>query len=349
MATPLLQLDRSGLYCAAGDFHIDPWQPVKRALITHAHSDHFARGCGSYLVSAEAATVFRIRLGADALIETLPYGQPISINGVTVSFHPSGHVLGSAQIRVEHRGEVWVAAGDYKRDPDPTCAPFEPIRCHTFITEATFALPIFRWADPQQVIGTINDWWRRNAEAGKTSLLFSYALGKAQRLIASVDSRIGAIFTHGAVERLNDAYRQSGVKLPETHYLARSEKPDLRRALVIAPVSARGTAWNRRFNQVSTGYASGWMRIRGTRRRRAVDRGFVLSDHADWDDLLLTIKETGAERIYVTHGYVPVLTRWLNEHGYNAYGLQTHYESGEGEAAEVEATELVTEEAESNS
>jgi putative mRNA 3-end processing factor len=314
-----------GFYCAAGDFYIDPWQPVDRAVITHAHGDHYAGDCGAYLVSQAGRHVFRMRLGADAPLQFAEYGEVTTINGVSVSLHPAGHILGSAQVRAEYKGEVWVASGDYKREPDPTCTPFQPVKCHTFITEATFGLPIYRWPPQSEVFAQINDWWRGNQSQGKTSVIFGYSLGKAQRILAGVDASIGRIFTHGAVERLADAYRRSGIDLPPTTYATDTDKDDWSQALIVAPPSARGSTWLRRFGNVSTGFASGWMRIRGTRRRRAVDRGFVLSDHIDWTDLMQTIEDTGAERVWVTHGYVPVVTRWLNERGIKAVGVRTRY------------------------
>jgi putative mRNA 3-end processing factor len=326
----LITLSDNGFYCAAGDFYIDPWRPVQKALVTHAHGDHCTRGCSAYLVAAAGKTVFEVRLGEQAVIQTLPYGERITIGGVRVSFHPAGHILGSAQIRLEYQGEVWVVSGDYKVQPDPTCAPMEVIRCQHFITEATFGLPIYHWQPAETVFQQINQWWASNAERGKASILYCYALGKAQRVIAGVESSIGLILTHGAVERLNQAYRDAGVALPVTHYAKTADKALFRRALVIAPVSARGTSWVGRFGGHSSGFASGWMRIRGARRQRAIDRGFILSDHADWDGLLATIKATGAERVGVTHGYVPVLARWLDEQGIDAYGIDTRY-SGEAD------------------
>jgi putative mRNA 3-end processing factor len=249
-------------------------------------------------VAQPGERVFRTRLGPEAVLETLPYGRKVKIKEVQVSLYPAGHVLGSAQVRVEHRGEVWVVSGDYKTASDPTCAPFEPVRCHSFITEATFALPIYRWPAPEIIMAEVNRWWRANQAAGKGSLLLSYTLGKAQRLLAGLDPVIGPIYTHGAVERLNQDYRESGVELPPTRYV--SEAPpgtDWSKALIVAPPYVHASPWLRRFGPLSTGFASGWMRIRGTRRRRAVDRGFVLSDHADWPGLIETIKATGAEQV----------------------------------------------------
>lgn len=339
MPSTLIVLTENGLYCPSGDFYIDPWNAVPRAVITHAHGDHLRWGCGSYLISSEGLHVTRARVGDDAPIQTLDYGESTSINGVRVSLHPAGHILGSSQIRVEHNGEVWVISGDYKTEPDATCTPFEVVRCHTFVTESTFGLPIYRWNPQAEVFAEIDSWWRSNQTEGKTSVLFGYALGKAQRLIAGVDSAIGPIYTHGAVERLNRAYRQTGIKLPPTHYAGAVEgKIDWRRALVVAPPSANGTPWLRRFGTVSTGFASGWMTIRGTRRRRSVDRGFALSDHVDWDALMQTIDATGAQRVWVTHGYSAVVARWLNDRGIDAQIVATRYE-GEGDADAVESTD----------
>lgn len=329
----LLQFTDQGIYCAVGDFYIDPWVPVPRAVVTHAHGDHLTRGSAAYLFSSEGEHVFRVRLSDDAVYQTADYGEPVMLNGVRVSLHPAGHILGSAQVRVEYQGEVWVASGDYKIEADPTCTPFEPVKCHTFITEATFGLPIYHWSPQQTIFDQINAWWRANAEAGKSTLIYGYALGKAQRLLAGVDAGIGPIYTHGAVERLNRAYRESGVNLPETIYATSAKRASYAGALIIAPLSARGTSWTRRFGTHASGFASGWMRIRGARRRRAVDRGFVISDHVDWDGLMQAIEATGAERIWVTHGYVAVVARWLREQGYEAQGFQTRYE---GEREELE-------------
>ena len=337
---PLLQVSANGLYCEPGDFYVDPWRPVERALITHAHSDHACRGSQRYLTSSSGEAVLRARVGADSVIETLAYGETLDLSGVTVSFHPSGHILGSSQIRIEYRGEIWVASGDYKLQADATCAPFESVRCHTFLTESTFGLPIYRWANQSDVVRDVHAWWRRNQEAGKASILFGYALGKAQRILALLDSAVGPIYCHGAVEKLNRVYRDAGVVLPPTLYAGEAERgTDWSRALILAPPSCNGTPWMRKFGKVSTAFASGWMRIRGTRRRRSIDRGFVVSDHADWPDLLAAIDATGAERVLVTHGYRSALVRWLEEHGKDAQVLETRFEGerDEGTAPEPEA------------
>jgi putative mRNA 3-end processing factor len=328
----LLQLTDRGLYCAPGDFYVDPWAPVDRAVITHAHSDHARWGSARYLIAAPGLAIAQRRLGFEAEMIPLEYGKPIIRNGVSISFHPAGHILGSAQVRIEYRGEVWVVSGDYKIDKDPTCAPFEPVRCHTFITEATFGLPIYRWPQAARVFEEVDAWWRDNQAAGKASVLFAYALGKAQRLLAGVDASIGPIYAHGAVQAVNDLYRASGVALPETRYAGEAPRDfDWSQALIIAPTSARDTPWLRRFGRFSDGFASGWMRVRGQRRRRSVDRGFVLSDHVDWPRLMLAVRESGAERVFVTHGYTAVVARWLTEQGLEAHPLETRYAGDEEE------------------
>lgn len=325
-----------GLYCPAGGFHIDPWRPVGRAVITHAHADHARPGHGAYLAAARGAGVLRSRLGAISL-QALDYGEATTIGDTRVSLHPAGHVLGSAQVRIEHRGEVWVVSGDYKLAPDPTCEMFEPVRCHVFVTESTFGLPIYRWPTPREVYAQIDDWWSANARAGRASVLFCYAFGKAQRVLAGVDRSIGPIVCHGAVEPLNRAYREAGVDLPATHRVTDLERALLPRALVIAPPSAAGSPWLRRFGDASDAFASGWMRIRGTRRRRSLDRGFVLSDHADWPGLAEAIDASGASRVIVTHGQVAVMVRWLAERGLEAGAFETEYGDEEEPAADVQA------------
>jgi putative mRNA 3-end processing factor len=327
---PLLEHTPRGLYCAAGDFYIDPWRPVDRAVITHAHADHARPGHAHYLAARAAEGVLRARLGRDIALDSVDYGEARLINGVQVSLHPAGHVLGSAQVRVEHRGEVWVVSGDYKLDADPTCAAFEPVRCHTFVTESTFGLPVYRWETPQRIFARVNAWWAANAAAGRASVLYGYAFGKAQRILMGVDAGIGPIFVHGAVETLNAAYRAAGVSLPATQLVSEVERGfDFSRALVVAPPSAQGTPWMRRFGDCSDGFASGWMAVRGARKQRGVDLGLVLSDHADWPSLLKAIKASEATRVLVTHGSVPVMVRYLREQGLEADALETEF-TGEG-------------------
>jgi putative mRNA 3-end processing factor len=341
----LLTITDSGLYCEAGDFHIDPWRPVDRAVVTHAHGDHARWGSRSYLGSREGERVLRSRLGEGARIRTVEFGEMVEIRGVRLSLHPAGHILGSAQVRVEHQGEVWVVSGDYKTEPDPTCSPFEPIRCHTFVTESTFGLPIYRWAPQGEVFEEIRDWWRANREAERASILFGYSLGKAQRLIAGLTGmEEGPIFTHGAVERLNRDYRESGIPLPPTTHAASAPRGTRwSGALIVAPPSAAGSPWLRRFGPSSTAFASGWMRIRGARRRRSLDRGFTLSDHVDWPALLDAVAATGAQRVLVTHGYREPVVRWFQEQGLEAEAIASRWE-GERDDEETDAQD---EEAES--
>lgn len=329
----LLRVEERGLWCEAGGFHIDPSLPVPRALVTHGHADHARPGSDTYLSTPLTAAVIRERFGEEGVFETAAYGERSRIGEVDVSFHPAGHVLGSAQIRIEHKGEIWVVSGDYKLDPDPTCAAFESVRCHTFVTESTYGLPIYRWPDPDHVLADLRNWWRGNRERGKCSVLFAYPLGKAQRLMAGLRDAEGPLFCHGAIEKLNRVYRANGIDLPPTQWPGDQPKGyDWSQALVLAPPSAQGTLWMKRFGTVSTALASGWMRIRGTRRRKSIDRGFVLSDHADWSGLHSAISASGAERVLVTHGYRAPMVRWLREKGVEAEAIETPFEGERGEA-----------------
>lgn len=352
-AGDLVVLRPQGLYCPPGDFFIDPWRPVDRAVITHAHADHARAGHGHVLATAISGGVLRSRLGADLPLQGLAYGEVVVHSGVRISLHPAGHVLGSAQVRLEHAGRVWVASGDYflsaHDERNPTCLPFEPVRCHCFITESTFGLPVYRWRPQAEVLDEVNAWWRSNAAAGRPSLLMAYSFGKAQRLLAGVDASIGPIVVHGAVQPLNAAYRGAGVALPDTQVLP-AERPlgerlqgerratdrsaaraqALRGALVVAPPAVHGSAWARKLGDISDGFASGWMQLRGARRRQGVDRGFVLSDHADWPGLQRAIGATGAERVIVTHGQEAVMVRWLREQGLDAGSFRTEYGAEEG-------------------
>lgn len=345
MAAELFKLNACGLYCPHGDFYIDPWKPVERAVITHAHSDHARWGMKRYLCSKEGERVLRLRLGPEMRIDTVEYGEAIHINGVRVSLHPAGHVLGSAQVRVEHRGQVGVVTGDYKTEADLTCTPFELVKCHTFVTESTFGLPIYRWRPESEVFSQIHDWWRSNQEQGKASLLLGYALGKAQRALSGLDPEVGPIFLHGAVRKITDGYRATGVPLPPTQQVWEVNKSfDWSRAIILAPPSANGTPWLRRFGDHSTAFMSGWMAIRGARRRRAVDRGFVLSDHVDWPALLNTISATEAECVWVTHGYSSVVVQYLKEQGLDARVLPTRWEGEQDDAGTSEAAAEAAEE-----
>ena len=315
---PLLAEKREGLQCAAGGFFLDPREPVPFAIVTHAHADHAVPGCARYLCTAPSLPLLRHRLGADAVIESAPYGEAREIGAVRLSFHPAGHILGSAQVRIEQEGSVWVATGDYKREADPTCAPFEPLRCDVLVTEASYALPIFRWDDPRELIGEIHRWWQGNAR--RASLLFCYVLGKAQRILAGLAELTDRpVYVHGALEAMTGVYREAGVRMASTLPVAQTRKGrSFAGELVLAPITARGSTWMRRFGDAESAFASGSMRIRGQRRRRSFDRGFALSDHADWPGLLRTIEESGARRVLATHGYREALVRYLTERGTDA-------------------------------
>ena len=335
---PVLELKPEGLYCAAGDFYIDPWRPVNRAVITHAHADHGRPGMQHYLVSNAGMPLYRARLGVDASLQGVEYGEPITLGSAQVSLHPAGHVLGSAQVRVETSEGVWVASGDYKLGFDPTCAPFEPVKCDTFITESTVGLPIFRWQNTTEIWADIIRWWQTNADAGRASVLYCYSLGKAQRVLAGLvtSTDIGPIITHGAVAKLNVAYAEVGIKLPVTQMVSDTpDKASLRRALVLAPPGAAGSTWLKRFEPYADAFASGWMAVRGMRRRRGCDTGFVLSDHADWSELLTAIRASGAQRVLVTHGYVDELVHYLRDIGLSADGLATEFGEEEDSTATV--------------
>lgn len=327
----LLRSTDKGLYCQAGDFYIDPWLPVERAVITHAHSDHARWGSHAYLTSDRSAEVLRLRVGDDALIESMAYGESQSIGSVKVSLHPAGHILGSSQVRVEHNGEVWVVSGDYKVEPDATAGAFEVVPCNTFVTESTFGLPLFCWPQQEHVFADMNRWWAANAEQGITSIVYAYALGKAQRVLAMLDSSIGSILGHGSVMRFLPSYAAAGIKLPPVlpaNDLTAAASQG--RAIVVAPPSADAPGWLRRFGERRTSFASGWMQLRKHRRSRGIDRGFVVSDHVDWNALIGAVNATGAERVLVTHGYKEVAVRYFREHGLDASVLEAHYEGEEG-------------------
>lgn len=331
----LISVQPQGLYCEQGDFYIDPWHPVEQALITHAHSDHARSGSQRYFATRISEGILRKRLGDRTHLQGVEYGEKLKLGNVWVSFHPAGHVLGSAQIRVESKDEVWVVSGDYKRCADPTCAPFEVVPCDTFITEATFGLPIYRWQPGVEVAQQIYDWWR--GDSGRPSILFCYAFGKAQRVLAELrrlsrSSGDRPIYVHGAIHSLTEIYRQVGIEMAPT--IPVSEMPrnySFKGDLILAPPSGHRSAWMKRFQQPQTAFASGWMAVRGTRRRRGYERGFVLSDHADWPSLITTVQQTEAKTVYVTHGQSDILSRYLGEVcQINAQPLRTLFE-GEGD------------------
>jgi putative mRNA 3-end processing factor len=326
MPRPVLELRPEGLYCPAGDFHVDPWRPVRRAVITHAHGDHARTGSGEYHAADPCVPLLRWRLG-DVALQGHAYGEAFALGAARVSLHPAGHILGSAQVRVETDAGVWVVSGDYKRDPDPTCAPFEVVPCDTFITEATFGLPVYRWRPASAVAREILDWWDGARAAGQTCVLFAYALGKAQRLLAELAALTDRrVLLHGAMAVPVGIYRDAGVRLlPTEAVLEQARGVDFAGELVLAPPSAAGSPWMRRFKRPTTGFASGWMRLRGNRRRNNYDRGFVVSDHADWPSLLRTIEDTGAARVLATHGNTDAIVHYLGERGVAAETLRTEF------------------------
>lgn len=337
MKKPLLEFTGKGIYCSAAKVYIDPWKPVDKAIITHGHADHSRWGHQQYITHCRNVPIISHRLG-DINVTGKDWGETFSINNVKFSLHPAGHIVGSSQIRVEHKGEVWVFTGDYKDEDDGISTPFEPIKCHTFITECTFGLPAFKWTPQKEVFKEINDWWAENQSEGKTSVLFGYSLGKAQRLLKYLDTSIGKIYTHGAVENMTEVLR-SLVEFPETTLItSETKKEELLGNIVVAPPSAHGSTWIRKMVPYVTASASGWMTFRGARRRRAIDKGFVLSDHCDWQGLLDSIKATGAEKVICTHGYTEIFSRYLREQGYDARTEETQYE-GELEELKINKEE----------
>lgn len=329
----VLVRDDAGLACPSGGFWIDAWAPVARCVLTHAHADHARPGCGSYVATPESVPILRRRLGPEAVIEPLAYGERRRFGDVEVSLHPAGHVLGSAQVRVTQGDAVWVVTGDVKRAPDPTCAPFEPVRCDVLVVEATFGLPIYRWPSADAELERLVARWRADGQV----VTFAYALGKAQRLLALLAAREdlpGPVLAHGAVRVLVEAYREAGVALPEAPAIDAVDDATRARSLILAPPSARGSPWMRRFPRATTALASGWMRVRGDRRRRAIDLGLVVSDHADWPALESIVRDSGASRVLVTHGMADTFARHLRAQGLEADVLGTAYEGeADGEAA----------------
>jgi putative mRNA 3-end processing factor len=332
MRAPLLVFNDKGIYCEQADVYLDPWKPVTNAIITHGHADHSRFGHRNYITHHTNVAIIRHRLGPIS-VTGKDWHETFTVNGVKFSLHPAGHIIGSAQVRVEYKGEVWVFTGDYKTENDGIAVPYEVVKCDTFITECTFGLPAFKWLPQSEVFADINNWWEENRAEGKTSVLFGYSLGKAQRLLKHLDPSIGRIYTHGAIENMTEVIRPL-VDMPETIRVTReTKKEELIGSMVLAPPSAHGSVWLRKMSPFVTGVASGWMAFRGARARRAVDRGFVLSDHCDWYALLDSIKATGAERVIATHGYSDIFARYLRELGYDARTAQTQYE---GETAELD-------------
>ena len=318
-----------GLYCPKADVYLDPWKPVKKAILSHGHADHARWGSSSYLCTPTAAPVIKYRLG-DINLETLPFGEEKLINGVSFSFHPAGHILGSAQIKVSYKGEMVVFSGDYKTANDGFSEAFEPVKCHTFITESTFGLPVYHWQDQKWVFNEMEEWCKNNRNNGQLSILYGYSLGKAQRILQGLPESVGPIFTHSTIEAVLNVMRNQGVSLkntiPVNEHLTRTE---LLNGVIIAPPAVQNSNWLKKFEPIRNGVVSGWMALRGARRRRNADKGFVLSDHADWEGLNEAISLTGAENVFVTHGYTDILSKWLIDKGLNAHPLETNFEGDE--------------------
>jgi putative mRNA 3-end processing factor len=320
----LIKFTDKGIYCQQGDFYIDPWKPVRLAVITHAHADHARWGNEAYLCHELSKPILEQRLG-DISVETLPYNREININGVRVSLHPAGHVIGSAQVRLEYNGEVCVVSGDYKVEYDGISTAFEPVKCHTFVSESTFGLPIYKWKPQSAIFSDIKNWASDNADQGKTTVLVAYSLGKAQRLIKNLDE-CGPIYVHNAIANLNERFIDAGVALPAAIRITPEiKKEELQKGIVIVPPALAEGRWIKTLQQAATGICSGWMQVRAGRRWKSADAGFALSDHADWPGLLTAIKATGAEQVYVTHGFTATFSRYLNEIGINAAEVKTQY------------------------
>jgi putative mRNA 3-end processing factor len=326
----LVRVEKQGMYCEAGDFFIDPWLPVQKAVITHTHSDHARVGSAQYFASRKSLPLMQHRLGSDIRVQTHEYGEKFRLGDTWVSFHPAGHILGSSQVRIEHQGQVWVLSGDYKRNEDPSCDPFEVVPCDVFVSEATFAVPIYRWEPGAVTAQKIFNWWQGDLE--RPSLLFCYALGKAQRVLAELKQLTSQkVYLHGAVEGLTQIYRDQGVEMLPTKAVAEMPKDyNFKGDLILAPPSAHRSPWMKRFKDPQTAFASGWMQVRGARRRKGYEKGFVLSDHADWSDLVRTVHETEAKTVFLTHGKTEVLERFLTEQGVKVRLFTTQFEDEEG-------------------
>ncbi len=324
----MLEFTARGIYCPQADAYIDPWKPVDRAIITHAHSDHARPYHKHYLCHRDAAGLLRLRLGPDIDVQAVGFGECIRMNGVTVSLHPAGHIIGSAQVRLEYRGEIAVISGDYKLTNDGISTAFEPITCHHFVTESTFGLPVYRFPDHEDVFNEMSVFWKGNADEGFSTLFIGYSLGKAQRILAGIDRSIVAIFYHGAIANVNEALQEAGYRFPGERITADISRDQLKQAAIVAPMSALGSPWLKRFVPYRIGVCSGWMQLRGARRRSGADRGFILSDHADWEQLNAAVHATGAQHIYVTHGYQAVYAQWLREqYGLDAREVKTLFDA----------------------
>ena len=332
----LVKFTKKGIYCIPGKFYLDPWFPVEYAIISHGHADHSRPGNKHYLCQNDSKAIIKHRLGQDISIESLGYNEPKNINGVQVSFFPAGHVIGSAQIRLEYKGYVVVFSGDYKTQPDFISTPYEPVKCHEFITESTFGLPIYKWKKEEELQAELQNWVLQNQQNNRTSVFLGYSLGKAQRIMKLIEG-VDDIYVHTAINNLNNAISGSGIELPKTTLLNYDfKKSDIQNKIVILPPALLGSRLLKKIPNAATAICSGWMHVRGNRRWKGVDAGFSISDHADWDGLLEAVKATGAEKVHVTHGSQAVFSKYLNEIGIEAYELKTEF--GEDEFAKDEET-----------
>ena len=315
----LLVFTRHGIYCPRADIYVDPHSAVQRAVITHAHSDHARPGHTSYLTHRLSAPLLKQRLGKKIQVQAVEYGEPVMVNGVRISLHPAGHIIGSSQVRFEYGSHVWAVSGDYKLEDDSISTPFEPVPCHVFVTESTFGLPVFRWRQQEEVFEEMTSWWRENQRRGLPSVLVCYALGKAQRVLAHIDVSLGPIFAHSAVVAVTTLLKEMGFRIPEVPVIPVDvPRAKLQHALILVPPGFANKLPDFALAPYALGYVSGWMTFSALKAQRALDRGFVLSDHADWDALNFAVESTGAREIIVMHGYTSSFSRWLRERGYDA-------------------------------
>lgn len=334
----MIKFTNKGIFCPAGNFYIDPWKPVNRAIITHGHADHAHWGMKHYLCHTHTRPILKSRIGPEISVQSMDYGQSSLINGIKVSLHPAGHILGSAQVRLEHDGKIVVISGDYKLQEDGLSTPFELVKCHEFVTESTFGLPIYHWNSVASQYAQLQQWVRDNQGHGKTSVFVGYSLGKAQRIMKAVED-IAPLYVHYSIGKLNQAYESVGITLP--NYTVVDFREDVRhldRNIVIVPPSLSDSNVIRKIPNRAEAICSGWMQVRGARRWRAADAGFAISDHADWDNLIDTVKATGAERVYVTHGQTATFAKYLNEIGIQAREVSTEF--GDEEEPELIAQSI---------
>nr|WP_288813411.1 ligase-associated DNA damage response exonuclease [uncultured Sphingobacterium sp.] len=321
----MIQFTSKGIYCVPGKFYLDPWQPVDLAIITHGHADHAYPGMKKYLCHHFTVNILKSRIGHDIQVEGVAYNRPFHINGVKISLHPAGHIIGSSQIRMEYKGKVIVFTGDYKIQDDGLSTPFEPVKCHELITESTFGLPIYRWESVAAQTQRLNEWITHNQGFKKTSVFIGYSLGKSQRILNAVKD-MGEVYVHYSIAKLNMAYSEAGIQLPPYHIVdLRTDTKQLDGKIVLLPPALLDTSLLQKIPHVAYAICSGWMQIRGARRWRSADAGFAISDHADWNGLLQAVRESGAEKVFVTHGQTATFSKYLNEIGIEAEEVKTNY------------------------